>query len=179
MINRLRLYLGVPILAIGLTGAALIRGQHPQETHGSMTQKQMEEMNERGDRQMGFSRLKTTHHFLLARDGGAIQVETNNEKDTQSRDQIRRHLRHIAMMFASGNFDTPMTIHAKTPPGADLMQQLKAEINYKFKETSRGGVIHITASNATALRAIQDFLRFQIKEHKTGDSLEAHTSQSN
>lgn len=178
MSNRMRLYLGVPILVIGLTG--VIRGQHSQETHGSMTQKQREEMNQRGDREMGFSHLKTTHHFLLSRDGGAIQVEANNEKDTHGRDQIRRHLRHIAMMFASGNFDTPMIIHEKMPPGGDIMQQLKDDISYEFKETPRGGVIHITTSNPNALRAITEFLRFQIKEHKTGDPLEVSpTSQSN
>jgi hypothetical protein len=144
-----------------------------------MSQKQMEELNKRGDKEMGFSHMKTTHHFLLAADGGAIQVEANNENDTESRDQIRSHLKHIAMMFGSGNFDTPLIIHAKTPPGTDVMQRLKEEIHYKFKETPRGGVIHITTTNTQALQAIQEFLRFQIKEHNTGDSLEVAQGPTN
>jgi hypothetical protein len=36
-------------------------------------------VDQRGDHVMGFSRAKTTHHFLLYRDGGAIQVEANDE----------------------------------------------------------------------------------------------------
>jgi len=32
--------------------------------------------------------------------------------------------------------------------------------------------VRISTKNPTALKAIHDFLRFQIKEHKTGDSLD-------
>jgi hypothetical protein len=136
-----------------------------------MTQKQMDEMNRRGDKHMGFDHLKTTHHFLLAKDGGAIQVEANAADDTESRDQIRGHLRHITMMFSEGDFELPMLVHEKTPPGSKVMQQLKGEISYEFKETERGAVIQITTANKQALQAIHKFLKFQIKEHMTGDPL--------
>ncbi len=40
-----------------------------------MTQQQMDEMNKRGDKAMGFDHLKTTHHFLLATNGlGGVRV---------------------------------------------------------------------------------------------------------
>ena len=136
-----------------------------------MTQESMNEMNERGDKAMGFDHMRTIHHFLLARDGGMIQVETNDGNDKESREQIRQHLRHIAMMFAEGNFDAPMFIHAKTPVGTDVMQRLKTEISYKFGETKRGGRLVIASGNVEAIQAIHEFLIFQIKEHKTGDSL--------
>ena len=127
----------------------------------------------RGDKHMGFDHLKTTHHFLLASDGGAIQVEANDAKDSASRDQIRRHLHHIAMMFSEGNFEVPMLIHEKTPPGSEVMQKLKGEISYEYKETERGALIQISTANTQALQAIHEFLKFQIKEHKTGDPLES------
>ncbi|SPE25161.1 conserved exported hypothetical protein [Candidatus Sulfopaludibacter sp. SbA3] len=44
------------------------------------------EMNNRGDRVMGFSHEKTTHHFRLYADGGAIEVTANDPRDTASRD---------------------------------------------------------------------------------------------
>jgi len=135
-------------------------------------QSQMDEMNKRGDKHMGFDHMKTTHHFLLAKTGGSIQVVANDVKDTQSRDQIRSHLRHIAMMFGDGNFNTPMLIHETTPPGSEVMSKLKAEIRYQFKETEKGAEIVISTDNQEALQAIHEFLRFQIKEHKTGDPLE-------
>ncbi|HET7872604.1 MAG TPA: hypothetical protein VFL42_08840 [Terriglobales bacterium] len=39
---------------------------------------------------------------------------------------------------------------------------------------ANGGSVVIQSGNTEAVRAIQDFLRFQIKEHKTGDKLEAN-----
>ena len=135
-------------------------------------QHQMDEMNKRGDKHMGFDHLKTTHHFLLANDGGSIQVEANDLKDTESRDQIRRHLRHITMMFSDGNFEVPMLVHEKTPPGGETMKQLKGAIDYQFSETERGASIKISTSDTQALKAIHEFLKFQITEHKTGDPLE-------
>ena len=129
-------------------------------------------VNVRGDKAMGFSHEKTTHHFLLLKDGGVIDVSARDAKDTASRDQIRMHLAHIAKMFAEGNFNIPMFIHDRNPPGATLMQEKKAQIKYQFEETEKGGRVRISTTDDKALSAIHDFLRFQIADHKTGDSLE-------
>jgi hypothetical protein len=172
MSNGKSSYLVIGLLAINLTPALLIRAQQQDKRDSQMTQKQMDEMNMRGDKHMGFDHLKTTHHFLLADDGGAIQVEANDAQDIASLDQIRGHLRHITMMFSEGNFEIPMLVHDKTPPGTEIMQKLKGEISYKYKQTDRGALIQISTSNRQALQAIHEFLKFQIKEHMTGDPLE-------
>ena len=164
--------IAVGLLAISLTSVLQLRAQQQTKRDSKMTQEQMDEMNKRGDKHMGFDHLKTTHHFLLANDGGAIQVEANDVKDSESRDQIRGHLRHITMMFSEGNFEVPMLIHEKTPPGSEVMQKLKGEITYEYKETDRGALIQISTVNKEALQAIHKFLKFQIKEHMTGDPLE-------
>ena|SRR2546421_3772450 len=130
------------------------------------------EMNHRGDQAMGFSQTATTHHFRLSKEGGSIEVEANDAQDTASRDQIRAHLRHITTLFAAGNFDIPMFVHAQTPPGVDTMRQLKDAISYKFEETERGGRVVIVTKDTNASAAIHEFLRFQIKEHHTGDPLD-------
>jgi hypothetical protein len=127
-------------------------------------------VNRRGDAVMGFSHAKTTHHFLLRPDGGVIQVEADDANDIASRDQIRRHLKHIAKKFSEGDFAAPMLIHAQTPPGAPAMRSLKAEIKYEFEELERGGRVRISTNNSGAVKAIHEFLRFQIKDHQTGDS---------
>ncbi len=46
------------------------------------------------------------------------------------------------------------------------------EITHTFENTDRGGRLLINTKNTDALSAIYEFLRFQIKEHKTGDPLE-------
>ena len=133
--------------------------------------KHMAEMNERGDRVMGFSQAKTTHHFRLLEDGGSIEVGANDPKDAVSKDQIRQHLEDIAGAFSEGEFEAPMEIHKQTPPGAPVMRELKASIDYRFEPTQSGGQVRITTADKRALDAIHEFLRFQIEEHQTGDPL--------
>ena len=123
----------------------------------------------RGDHVMGFDHTKTTHHFRLTPSGGRIEVEVNDPADSESRDLIRTHLAHIAMMFSEGEFDAPMLIHGKVPPGVPVMKELKSAIRYEFQPTERGGSIVLSTKNARALEAVQQFLRFQIEDHKTGD----------
>ena len=129
------------------------------------------EMMKRGEKGMGFSQQTTTHHFRLLGDGGAIEIETNDPKDTSTRDQIRQHLSHVAKMFSDGNFEIPMFIHDKTPPGVPTMTELRDQIHYDFESMDSGGRVRIRTSNARAVEAVHEFLRFQITEHKTGDPM--------
>ena len=135
------------------------------------SQSHHDDVNRRGDHEMGFSHEKTAHHFRLAKDGGAIEVTANNPSDTKSRDQIRQHLTHIAMMFSAGNFNAPMLIHDQTPPGVQVMKRLKSQIKYEFENMESGGRVRISTSNREAIDAVHEFLRFQINDHQTGDPL--------
>ncbi len=93
---------------------------------------------------MGFSHEKTTHHLLLYAGGGAIQVTANDPKDTETSAQIRMHL---AQMFGSGDFQTPMLVHAELPPGVPVMKKLKSHIAYRFDELEQGGRVRIRAKH--------------------------------
>jgi hypothetical protein len=162
----MKTYFRRPILAsliVAFATLVIVYAQQPKAD---------EQMNRRGDHIMGFDHTKTTHHFLLQESGGSIEVTANSPDDVESSEQIRMHLKHIAKMFAEGNFNAPMLIHDQTPPGAPVMQELKSEIKYNYEEINHGAAVRISTKNPTALKAIHDFLRFQIKEHKTGDSLD-------
>ena len=126
-------------------------------------------MNRRGDVAMGFSQLKTTHHFLLAADGGAIVVSANDPNDKDTIEQIRTHLRHIAKAFAAGDFSIPMAVHDETPPGVETMKALRRSLDYSFESIATGGRVVIRSKNPAAIAAAHDFLRYQIREHRTGD----------
>jgi hypothetical protein len=130
------------------------------------------QMNERGEKGMGFSQTATTHHFFLTPDGGVIQVEANDPTDDANRKNIRMHLGHIAQAFQDGDFDIPMFVHDKIPPGVPEMKNLRKTIRYSFEETPNGGRVVIVSADKNALDAIHRFLRFQIEEHKTRDLLE-------
>lgn len=131
------------------------------------------DLEHRGNQGMGFAQDKTTHHFLLSKDGGAIQVTANSADDKTSIEQIRHHLEHLSRAFQSGDFSIPMFVHDQTPPGVPMMIKLKDQIRYKYEEVANGGRVVISSANPEAVSATQEFLRFQIKDHKTGDSLEA------
>jgi hypothetical protein len=160
---RIRAVLAVLVLASAIQ-AQQANPQTAEEQHCAMMK--------RGDVGMGFSHEKTTHHFVLSKDGGAIQVSVNDPKDDVSRDQIRMHLSHIAKMFSEGDFDTSMFIHDTTPTGVPTMEKLHGEIHYQYQQTDSGAKIVIATPNPKALQAIHEFLRFQINEHQTGDSTE-------
>jgi hypothetical protein len=125
----------------------------------------------RGDAGMGFDHALTTHHFLLSSAGGSIEVTANDPSDTTSRDQIRMHLAHIQKMFSAGDFSIPMFVHDTLPPGVTTMKRLASAIEYRYEDGDRGGKVVISTTDPAARDAIQDFLRFQIADHDTGDPL--------
>jgi hypothetical protein len=122
-------------------------------------------MNERGDKVMGFSHLTAKHSFKLFDDGGAIEVRG------EPLPAIREHLKSIAKSFAAGDFEKPEAIHEKLPDGAKEMQERRAAIRYGYEELPGGARVRIRSSDAEAVDAVHRFLRFQIEEHKTGDTV--------
>ena len=119
---------------------------------------------------MGFSHEKTTHHFRLSADGGCIEAVAKDATDTSSQQQIREHLQHIATMFSTGDFNAPMLIHSRTPPGVPVMTKLRHEIKYQVEDLPNGARVVVSSANPKAIAAIHDFLRFQIEDHQTGDT---------
>jgi hypothetical protein len=130
--------------------------------------------HDRANQGMGFDQQKTTHHFLLQKTGGTIEVTAKDAGDTASTDQIRVHLRHIASAFAAGGFSLPMFIHDANPPGppgVDVMKARREQITFRYEDVGKGGKIVIETNDPAARDALYEFLRFQIREHKTGDPL--------
>ncbi len=161
----------------GVLFALAASAQHPgmkpgmtHEQHLAQIQKEAE-MKRRGADAMGFDQEKTTHHFHLTANGGLISVAANSADDEASREQIREHLKAIAVEFERGNFGKPVATHAERPPGVETMQRLKSAIRYAFEERPAGGSVRLTTSDPSALTAIHAFLRYQITEHATGDPL--------
>ena len=119
--------------------------------------------------------LRKTHCMFAAfvhLSVGVVHRAANDAKDTTSRDNIRMHLGHIARAFQNGDFDIPMFVHDTIPPGVPEMKRLQKQIRYSFEERPNGGRVAISSTDRDAPTAIHKFLRFQIQEHKTGDSVE-------
>lgn len=132
-------------------------------------------VNTRGDTAMGFSHEKTGHHFRAPQRQRLIEVDAKGPADVQSREQVRIHLTQFAHRFSSGDFGLPMFIHSRVPPGVPVIKKLGSEITYRYEPTERGGIVRIRGTNEEAIRSIHEFLKFQIADHRTGDSAQIQT----
>jgi len=159
---KIGFYLTAAIAAFFFMMPSLLRGQTPQSSIAAEA---------RGEEVMGFDPGKTTHHFKLLPEGGAIEITANDTSDLASRDAIRQHVAKITAMFGQGDFALPSLIHQQEPPGVNTMTRLKSTLSYGAENLPSGGRVHITTTNSEARNAVHDFLRFQIQEHRTGDSL--------
>jgi hypothetical protein len=139
------------------------------DTHEHAGKNHYQDVEKHGDMAMGFSHLKSTHHFRLTSSGGFIQVGANDPGDAAARAQIQTHLRHISKAFKAGDFSAPEFTHGRIPPGVPAMQRLKSRISYTYAGTKTGGRVLIRTASPAALQAIHEFLRFQIEDHRTGD----------
>ena len=155
--------------------AASSLAQHPampagmtHEQHLAQLKKE-EDLKKRGAAAMGFDQNKTTHHFIVAADGGNIEVAANDASDAESRSQIRAHLKEIAAEFARGSFAGPLATHNELPPGVRAMQQRQKAIVYQYEDMANGGRVRISTADRKAIAAIHEFLRYQVREHATGD----------
>lgn len=139
------------------------------EEHLAQMKKEAE-MKARGAAAMGFDQDATTHHFRLYEDGGAIEVTVNDAANQSMLSAVRGHLKEITADFSRGDFAKPLATHAEMPPGADVMTARRATLSFAFEELPLGGRVRILSRDETTLAAVHDFLRYQIREHATGDA---------
>ena len=152
--------------AVAAGAATILLGAHVT----AFSSQHHADVGRRGTHVMGFDQQLTVHRFILYTDGGAIDVQVKDPADKANLDAIRTHLPHIAMTFGNGDFDPPMLVHDRRVPGTAEMARLKDRISYKYVETPRGGRVEIVTTDPDALDAVHEFLRFQIADHRTGDS---------
>jgi hypothetical protein len=126
-------------------------------------------VDHRHDETTGMAADTSVHHFDITSGGGVIRLEAAEATDEAGRDQARAHHEHVAQSFAAGDFAMPMFIHGQAPPGAATMARLKESIRYRYEPTDRGGRVTIDTSNREARKAIHEFLRFQMRDHRTQD----------
>jgi hypothetical protein len=171
-------------MKVAITGTALIFsamtafGMDPATC--PLHEQHMKEAPARGDAEHGAavdgrhdtliaSHETTRHTFRLLEDGAAIELRAlDGEQPTV--DQVRTHLRSIAGQFAKNDFGTPEFVHGRKPIGVAAIQRLHSSIAFRYEDVDRGGRVRMTTSNAEALAGLHEFMRFQIIEHRTGDS---------
>jgi hypothetical protein len=128
--------------------------------------------NDKDAKPMPFDQDKAIHHFYLLKNGGAVEVSAKDPGDKTTIDAIQKHLEMQAKQFEKGNFDAPTAEHGKVPDGVNTIKKLRKEITFEVMQMDSGAALRMFTVNTQARQAIQDFLRFQIEEHHTGDTTE-------
>ena len=120
----------------------------------------------------GMSHASSRHNFRLFTDGGAIELRALSETDLRTIAKIREHLSEIVSDFDEGDYSTPLFVHGYTPHGTETMARLTPKIEFRYADLPAGGRIRLTTNDREAVEAIHAFMKFQIVEHRTGESLE-------
>lgn len=161
----------MPCLAVAAAVAAAGAEDHACPMMAKKTQHQAA-VDHRHEATTHVASASSVHHFGLAEDGGSIRLEATSDDDAETRDRVRTHLQHIARAFADGDFAMPAAIHDRVPPGVETMKARRDAIRYAYAESPRGAVVTIATKDAQALAAVHAFLRFQIEDHATGDTID-------
>jgi len=103
--------------------------------------------------------------------GGSIEASANDGAEQMSRDQSREHPASIAKAFAAGDFGKAEATHAAVPPGVKTMKSRLKTLTFRYEDLPAGGRVVITAASAKTTAAVHAFLRYQIREHGTGDGI--------
>ena len=126
----------------------------------------MTQMMQRGNLAIGFDQNKITHEFSPTEDGGQIKITALDENDNQTINQINNHTRDIQSDFTKGIFTKPFFIHAESVPGTDSMTQNKDQIQYKIQDLKNGSILILSTNNSSLVSPINQFMTFQLTEHK-------------
>lgn len=157
--------MNVLLMLLMMAGDPVTCPMHAQHTAAKHT-----DVDQRGDKVMGFSHETTKHTFRLLADGGAVEVRATKAGDAETVAAIRGHLQEIEKDFKAGNFTKPEEIHAGMPHGVDVMKELGNAVAYRYEELENGGRVRIVTKGQRGIEAVHRFLRFQIDDHHTGDS---------
>ncbi len=120
----------------------------------------------RGATVMGVDQYTSKHVFEDLPDGGRISLDRDDPSDTAAIRTIRAHMRDIESAFRQGNFAAPGLVHAQEVPGTRVMAERRNAITYVASDRPRGAELRIQTSDASAVAAIHEFLRFQRSDHR-------------
>ncbi len=152
----------VPILVVIVLGSALVIAQ-------SAPANPEQEVDTRFSRALGVPLDKVTIHYYLVKNGGVIELSAKNTGDSGTIAALQKYLQNQKDLWEKGKETAVTEVHMHPPEAAATMRKLRNDITFYAAKTDNGGVLRMFSINDQARVAIQDYLRFEINEHKTGD----------
>jgi hypothetical protein len=130
------------------------------------------DLNTRFSKVLGTDAEKIVQHYYLVKNGGVIEFTAKDPADNATISTVQKYLDAQKNLFEKGKADADTEIYGKVPDGLQALKKLRNEITFFAVNTDGGAALRMFSVNEQARQAIQDFLKFQISEHKTGDPLQ-------
>ncbi len=122
-------------------------------------------IHDMGSRVMPFDLARTTHVFEMTVTGGIQRVVVKSPADSAQIPLIRRHLEHEAMLFRSGNFSDPMSLHGADMPGLKALAAAGDRLDVMYSDVPQGGQIVFTTSDPGLITAVHRWFGAQLSDH--------------
>jgi len=162
----------VSLFMLALTACA----PKPKPTRAALDDSAFRAVQARGRNVMGVDQYTSAHVFEDLPDGGRIVLDRAEPGDSAGIATIRAHMRDIAANFTRGDFTRPFAVHATAVPGAATMAAMKDRIRYQTIDRPAGAEVRIHTGDATAVKAVHEFLAFQRSDHRAAGHEEMNHS---
>ena len=129
------------------------------------SEKQSDEVYERGSKVMPFDQNLTTHTFTLNSSGGIQTVTVNDSSDSNQIKLIRSHLQKEAEKFQQGDFSSPVAIHGEEMPGLAELQSGEDSVDVQYNELPDGGRLVYSSRDSRMVAALHKWFNAQNQDH--------------
>lgn len=114
---------------------------------------------------MPFDLGQTTHIFEMTETGGIQQVIANDPGDSDQIALIQQHLQHEAMLFMSGDFSDPTSLHGEDMPGVSELSAAADQVTIEYSMLPNGAQITFSTQNLELITAIHRWFGAQLSDH--------------
>jgi len=122
-------------------------------------------VHDMGSQVMPFDLGQTTHIFEMTESGGVQQVIADDPSDSAQVALIQQHLQHESMLFSSGDFSDPFSLHGVDMPGVNELAAGVDKINIEYAAVSDGAQITFTTQDIRLITAIHRWFGAQLSDH--------------
>lgn len=122
-------------------------------------------VHDMGSQVMPFDLGETTHIFEMTESGGIQQVIANDASDSAQIKLIQQHIQHETMLFSTGDFSDPMSLHGADMPGVKELAAGVAQIQIEYATLPNGAQITFTTQDLGLITGIHRWFGAQLSDH--------------
>lgn len=123
-------------------------------------------VHDMGSQVMPFDLDETTHIFEMTEGGGIQQVVAKNPDDSAQIALIQQHIQHEAILFSSGNFSDPTSLHGTEMPGVKDLAAGIERVEIEYANLPNGAQISFTTQDLGLITALHRWFGAQLSDHR-------------